>query len=189
MRPSFATLFPHRGSQFNLNNVLATAGGVGLHQNTKNVSLTPDLNTGALTVEPCPIGQGDSGMWVCYVPTKATYGIASGGQTWAASGPFSGCEIVLGTANGQVFLTHIAKESGSDASDTWRNRNWNNVVIWGQWKVAIPSDTFFSASHVFVDWSAGLGPNAVKIVRIDVNTGNQMGGSSGKIFEVVNLGN
>jgi len=27
---------------------------------------------------------------------RAAYGISAGGETWSASGPFSGCQIVIG---------------------------------------------------------------------------------------------
>ena len=100
-------------------------------------------------------------MWVHYVETRAAYGIAEAGETWSASGPFSGCQIVVGSTDGRVFVAHLAQQSGSTADTDWSGRGWKGDV-WGRWKVPVPSYDFYSNSVVFVDWSKGASPKGIR---------------------------
>ncbi|MEO1525996.1 MAG: hypothetical protein AAFX06_11210 [Planctomycetota bacterium] len=187
MRPSYGTLSGFKGNTFTLDNVMPANLSDELQENKKNVVVTSD--GGNLKVSPAGKGASDVGMWVNYAPTKATFGLAEGGQTWAASGPFSGCQIVIGNKGGRVCVTHISLESGSDGPEAWRGRGWNDFDIWASWKVSMPegfSGINGGASHVFIDWSAGQTPSAIKIARIDVSC-TAMGGSNGEIFKITDM--
>ena len=187
MRPAYATLSGYNGKSFTLDNVMPANLSSELQENKKSVTLSSD--GGNLKVSPAGQGASDVGMWVNYAPTKATYGLAEGGQTWAASGPFSGCQIVIGNKGGRVCVTHISLESGSQGPEAWRARGWDDFDIWASWKVSMPSgftSTSGAASHVFIDWSAGKTPSQIKIARIDVNC-TTMGGSNGGIYNVADM--
>ena len=137
--------------------------------------------TGGTGVTISESGGGD-GVWIPYVPQKATYGYAGGGAQWMGTGPFSGCHIAFFSKEGRVGMAHIAKESGTSAStDAWKTfTKSGGIMVLNEWKVSMPDQTAFSASYVFLDLS---NPASVALMRVDVHV-RGMGGSDGTIFGV-----
>jgi hypothetical protein len=181
MRPTYANLLAARGGQFtcNVRTPIDNSSGVAVSRSRVTLAGGTDLTIDA--------GDDDApGMWVNYLEGRASYGIASGGETWSASGPFSGCHIVIGKKAGSVFVAHLAQQSGSTADADWQSRGWSDGQVWARWKVPMPSQTSFSGSIVFVDWSRGDRPDAISVVRVDVET-RSMGGMNGRIFDVVHV--
>jgi len=129
----------------------------------------------------------DSGLWVPYATGCSVVGYTDRGTTWAASGPFSGCEFAVGAkmvnnAASQLFAAHLARESGATTQEVWNQYvRDKNLRIWYENKIPLPSDSFFACSYVFADLGA---TGITSLIRVDVNTGTQMGGSDGKIFNV-----
>lgn len=129
----------------------------------------------------------DSGLWVPYSEGKAVVGYATGATTWAASGPFSGCEFSVGAKkNGTnttiaFYAAHIARQSGSTGVEDWqRYYKDNKLSAWYHNKIPLPSDSFFACSYLFTEFGlTGL----TTMVRLDVKV-NKMGGSDGEIFHV-----
>ncbi|GAA5181752.1 hypothetical protein GCM10025771_29400 [Niveibacterium umoris] len=188
MRPTIANLLAANHGTLTISNLRHNNRSAGLAECKSTVALGGAGN--AITLDGS--GGGDEpGMWVHYLETRAAYGIASGGETWAASGPFSGCHIAIGKCDQGVYLAHIAQQSGSNADEQWRGRALRNEVTWGRWKVPVPSFDFFSNSVVFVDWSRGNSPAAISVVRVDLRTVRMGGFDDGamEIFNVVHLVN
>lgn len=186
MNPSFANLVTANNGTITVNLPVPNSGGEGLAERRCSASLAG--GNGALTL--ASNDGAPPGMWIHYLETRASYGIANGGETWAASGPFSGCQIVVGKKEGRVYVAHLAQQSGSTADVDWAGRGWRDEV-WGRWKVPVPSDRFFSSSIVFVDWSAGSSPRNISVVRVDIKTKSMGGFDKGamEIFNVVHLVN
>jgi len=188
MKPTFANLVKAKNGKLTVTVDLLKPGGgrEGLGESRCSVRLTAGDRTLKLDT-----GQGvPPGMWVHYLETRASYGISLGGETWSASGPFSGCQIVVGKKGGHIYVAHLAQQSGSTADRDWAGRGWRDEV-WGRWKVPVPSQTSFSSSIVFVDWSAGRTPRLISVVRMDIRT-QSMGGfdrAPMEIFDVVQLVN
>lgn len=137
-----------------------------------------DVTTGgAVSVMESAAG---SGVWVPYIPDRATYGYASGGSTWMGTGPFSGCHIAFFTKDGRIGMAHIAKPSDAAARawDTFRTSG--GVMVLNEWKVPLPDETRFSASYLFLDLS---NPASVALMRVDVHV-RGMGGADGTIFAI-----
>jgi len=185
MKPTFENLAGAKGGTITVNLGPPRGGGDGLANARASITLA-----GAGTALTLAEGGGtDSGMWVHYIASRAVYGIADGGETWAASGPFSGCHIVVGKKGGSIYVAHLAQQSGSTADTDWAARGWTDEV-WGRWKVPIPSLTIaFTSSIVFVDWSKGTNPSKISVVRMDVQHKAMGGFDSGamKILDVVNV--
>jgi len=188
MRPTFGNLAKAKSGKLTvmLDLLKHKSGGEGLGESRAAARLTG--SEGSLKLEA---GQGDPpGMWVHYLETRAAYGISAGGETWSASGPFSGCQIVIGKKDGRIYVAHLAEQSGSTADQDWAGRGWRDEV-WARWKVPVPSQTFYSSSIVFVDWAAGNTPRNISVVRMDIKT-KAMGGfdqAPMDIFNVVQLVN
>jgi len=164
MKPTFENLVGTKGGTIHVTVSPPRNAGSGLTLARESVVLGG--GGGALTLGDGT--GGDSGMWVQYMAGRACYGIAAGGETWAASGPFSGCHIVVGKKDGSIYVAHLAQQSGSTADADWAGRGWKDDP-WGRWKVPIPSQTIaFTSSIVFVDWSKGTSPSSVSVVRMDV---------------------
>lgn len=148
----------------------------------KEFPVTLEVNGNAVSLTK---GEGsDPGLWVPYAETMAVVGYATGGQTWAASGPFSGCEFIVGSNKklGIPFAAHIARQSGSTAVEDWKKYEAaQSLSVWYQNRIPLPSDTFYACSYVFVQFG---GTGILSMVRLDVNVGNRMGGSDGVIFNV-----
>lgn len=188
MRPTFANLVGAKGGTIGVTISPPRSGGGGLTVARESVVLGGA--GGTLT-----LGDGDAsgaGMWVQYIAGRGCYGVATGGETWAASGPFSGCHIVVGKKAGSVYVAHLAQQSGSTADEDWKGRKWTDEETWGRWKVPIPSQTIaFTSSIVFVDWSNGAKADAINVVRVDVQH-RAMGGfdaSPMTILDVVHIVN
>jgi hypothetical protein len=124
---------------------------------------------------------GDRGVWIPYRAQVATYGLL-GGFSWAASGPFSGCELAIGQAGGEVYVAHISIE---------RNR-YEARDAFAQWIRHAPAPVYRSriraaeatgnyACYVFVSVDPEL-----EIVRMDVTT-RTIGGSDGTITNIERL--
>ena len=148
---------------------------------------TIDLRFGGGSVETAALDgpKGTSGLWVTYVTNCATYGIVQPGQTWGASGPFSGCRLVIGKRAGQLYLAHIATPDNL-SGPAWRGRGWGDEV-WVEFKVAMAEDLGgWPASYVFVDWSRGATAKNLSVFRMDVLVGS-MGGTSGTVKRVTQL--
>ncbi|MFI8610288.1 hypothetical protein ACIGFL_18515 [Pseudomonas sp. NPDC077649] len=182
MKPSFSGLVAAKNGQLAVTLRAPNTGGTGAISCRSQASLGTDGN-GILTLS-AGIGS-PPGMWVHYVETRAAYGIAEAGETWSASGPFSGCQIVVGSTDGRVFVAHLAQQSGSTADTDWSGRGWKGDV-WGRWKVPVPSYDFYSNSVVFVDWSKGASPKGISVVRVDLRT-RSMGGFDNGPMEIFNV--
>lgn len=183
MRPTFSSLVAARHGRLSVAiQGVAVPSPSGL-ANSRSAVMLSEVN-GALTLGD---GVGDPpGMWVHYHETRASYGVAQGGETWAASGPFSGCQIAIGKMNGQVFMAHLAQQSGSTADADWTAGLAASTELWGRWKVPVPSDTFFSNSIVFVDWSKGANIRDISVVRVDLKT-KSMGGFDRVGMDIFNV--
>ena len=181
MRPSFANLITVKNVLVSVDLGFPKPGASMLEERKCAASLSG--SGGALALKS---GDGDPpGMWVHYLQGKSAFGIAQGGETWAASGPFSGCHIIVGKKDGQIYVAHIAhetKEQAVEADQAWAGRGWRDEV-WGRWKVSAPSGDFNCNSIVFVDWSGGTAPNAISVVRLDLKT-KSMGGFDKAPMEV-----
>ena len=181
MRPTFSNLVAAKGGQLTVNLPLASGAGAGLAMRRSAIRLGGAGK--ALTLDTGP--SDGPGMWVHYLPTRASYGVSEGGENWGASGPFSGCQIIVGKRDGRIYLAHIAQESGSGANAEWSGRGWRDEV-WGRWKVGAPSKTFNSNSIVFVDWSKGSNPDTISVVRVDLKTAS-MGGFDKAPMEIFDV--
>jgi hypothetical protein len=144
----------------------------------------------SLYAGPVADAKDDKGMWIPYQPKQAIYGFAVEGETWAASGPFSGCEIEIGTHAGRVYVAHLSRESGSRAVANWDAgalAQSSDTQVWIREQVPLASDKFYASSYVFVSWVNGaVGPRGVQVTRVDVKT-KSMSGDSGTVFKVVKL--
>jgi hypothetical protein len=144
----------------------------------------------SLYAGPVADAKDDKGMWIPYQPKQAIYGFAAEGETWAASGPFSGCEIEIGTHAGRVYVAHLSVESGSRAAANWDSGDLaksSDTQVWMREKVPLASNQFFASSYIFVSWVNGaVGPRGVQVTRVDVKT-KSMSGDSGTIFKVAKL--
>ncbi|MFL6662637.1 MAG: hypothetical protein ACJ8G7_10665 [Rhizobacter sp.] len=135
--------------------------------------------TGAIKLKRAA-GAGE-GLWVPYAETKATVGYPAGGQIWVGSGPFSGCEFSVGRAGGRVYAAHIARQSGSTALADWDAYvKANDLKVWYQNKIPLPSESFYACSYVFATFA---NDGLRSLVRVDVKV-SAMGGSDGTIFNV-----
>ena len=177
MTPNAATLSGYVNKTFTLNKNLYHPHSAGAPI-VKAFEATVDTG-GGLEVKA---GSG-TGFWVPYIEGKAVVGFNPGGKTWVASGPFSGCIFSVGKdSSGKIYAAHIAVQSGSTGPADWdAYRSANKLTTWYENKIPLPSDTFFSGAYIFACFgSDGL----TSLTRVDVNTGSQMGGSNGTIFNV-----
>ena len=121
---------------------------------------------------------GNQGVWIPYQAQIATYGLL-GEFAWAASGPFSGCELAIGHAGDEVYVAHISIE---------RNR-FEARQAFTHWVRHAPAPMYRSriraaemsgnyACYVFVSVDPEL-----EIVRMDVTT-TTVGGSDGTIANI-----
>lgn len=185
MRPTFENLVGFKGGTIEVAIPAPRNAGSGLKEARETIL----LGGGAKAMSLKEGDGADSGMWVQYIAGSGCYGIARGGETWAASGPFSGCHIVVGKKDGSVYVAHLAQQSGSTADTDWAKRGWKDEP-WARWKVPIPSQTIaFTSSIVFVDWSKGASPSSISVVRVDVQH-KAMGGfdrGAMTVLDVVNV--
>jgi hypothetical protein len=124
---------------------------------------------------------GNQGVWIPYQAQIATYGLL-GQYAWAASGPFSGCELAIGEAADQVYVAHISIE----------HNRYEARQAFAQWVRHAPAPRYRSriraaessgnyACYVFVSVDPEL-----EIVRMDVTT-TTVGGSDGIIANIEHL--
>jgi hypothetical protein len=134
-----------------------------------------------LTAGMVSLRVGNQGVWIPYQAQVATYGLL-GGYEWAASGPFSGCELAVGHAAGEVYVAHISIE---------RNR-YEARQAFASWVRHAPAPLYRSriraaessgnyACYVFVSVEPQL-----EIVRMDVTT-STIGGTDGTITSIERL--
>ena len=136
------------------------------------------------------LGRADAGtgMWVPYIPNRTVYDYLSGAQTWAASGPFSGCYIEVGQKDGKVYVAHISCESRDDPNvAAWGDVLPGRTVLFSA-KMSmsgnLPAGTTNAAAVVFASVAGG----AVEVTRVDVQT-LSAGGMTGPIFDVQKVAN
>lgn len=174
--PTYGALSGTLGQQFTLG--IGTPVVSSGSADCLEVSRKANVSTGgAVSVSEV---SGGTGVWVPYIPDRATYGFAVGGSGWMGTGPFSGCHIAFFTKNGRVGMAHIAKPS-SAAEAAWNTfRTAGGVTVLNEWKVPLPDMTKFSASYLFLDLSD---PTSVGLAQVDVHV-RGMGGSDGSIFSV-----
>jgi hypothetical protein len=182
MKPTIENLAGTKGGTITVNVSPPRNGGTGLTSARESIVMS-----GGGTAITLADGSGaDAGMWVQYIAGRGCFGIAAGGETWAASGPFSGCHIVVGKKDGSIYVAHLAQQSGSTADTDWSSRGWKDEV-WGRWKVPIPSQTIaFTSSIVFVDWSKGASPSQISVVRMDVQH-KAMGGFDAGAMKILDV--
>ncbi|WP_102107258.1 hypothetical protein [Oceaniglobus roseus] len=154
----------------------------------KSVTCRLVRHTERLNLRPAHGGAGaDHGIWVPYSTNRTVMAHLTGGHSWMASGPFSGCILSVGfdRTAGRAYLAHIAQDNrtnalGEDPFDTWKGHmNRGNLEVWYQNKIPLASQEFYTGTHVFV----GIQDMALAyIVKVDVRS--SMGGASGPIFNV-----
>lgn len=125
-----------------------------------------------------------AGLWVPYIASCAVVGTMTGSQTWVASGPFSGCEFVVGKNKraGVVYAAHLARDGNDSAVKKAYNdyRNANDLSEWYWNRIPMPNAKAFSASYVFVLCGGG---GILHMTRVDVDV-TAMGGYEGTIKNV-----
>lgn len=179
--PTTANLLNYKGTQFGYNintpRHLAAESGSASHEGTMTARLS--AHRGALGLRASR--SHTNGIWIPYAPKTVIFGFASGGAEWIGTGPFSGCDIALFTDGARVGMAHISRETGSTAGELWKGElQRRGYQLLSQWKVPLPSQTFYACSHVFLVLATR------QITRIDVKTPS-MGGGAGEIFNVKNL--
>jgi hypothetical protein len=124
----------------------------------------------------------DHGLWVPYSENQCVVGYASAGQTWLASGPFSGCHFAVGKAgDGRIFAAHVSKQSGSTGPADWqRYLGDHQLELWYSNAIPLPSETFYAASYMFVELGGG---GIQSMNRLDVRV-TTMGGGNGTVFNL-----
>jgi len=213
MQGNYSTLVIYKGAEFDAhissgpdiaeNSVTERRMTVALSEDRKEVT-TSKYQVAGLTLAtrvrtrrwlslhagPVADAQPDAGMWIPYQPKQAIYGFAAEGESWASSGPFSGCEIEIGTHAGRVYMAHLSAESGSKAASLWDAApisTSSDTQVWMRQKIPLASNKFFASSYVFVSWVSGsTGPRGIQITRVDVKT-KGMSGDDGTVFNVVKL--
>lgn len=131
---------------------------------------------------------GGTGVWVPYLANCTVYGYLTGGQTWAASGPFSGCYYEVGTSNGQVYVAHISCEERNDPNvEAWKSVLPNRTVLFSA-KMSMSRNLPVGASNAAAIAFASISGGAVECTRVDVQTAS-FGGMTGPIFDVQPVAN
>jgi hypothetical protein len=124
---------------------------------------------------------GNQGVWIPYRAQSATYGLL-GAYAWAASGPFSGCELAVGQVGQEVYVAHISIESNRfEARQAFANwvRHAPDPAYRSRIRSSQSSGNY--ACYVFVSVDPHL-----EIVRMDVTT-RTVGGTDGTIASIEQL--
>jgi hypothetical protein len=174
--PNLATFAGTLGQPFTLGigTPIVPADSDWCQENSRRASATTG---GAVSVAESAAG---TGVWVPYIPDRATYGYATAGTAWMGTGPFSGCHIAFFTRAGRVGMAHIAKPS-TTAETAWNTfRAGGGVMVLNEWKVPLPDQTRYSASYLFLDLS---NPASVALMQVDVHV-RGMGGADGPVFAI-----
>ena len=134
------------------------------------------VTNGAVTLQA-----GTQGVWIPYQPQIATYGVL-GGHDWAASGPFSGCELAIGQAGGEVYVAHISIERNRyEAREAFADWIRHAPAPMYRSRIRVAEATGNYACYVFVSVDPEL-----EIVRMDVTT-RTVGGTDGTITNIERL--
>jgi len=124
---------------------------------------------------------GDQGVWIPYQAQIATYGLL-GNFAWAASGPFSGCELAIGQAGDEVYVAHISIERNRyEARQAFAHWIRHSPAPIYRSRIRASEATGNYACYVFVSVEPEL-----EIVRMDVTT-TTVGGSDGTIANIERL--
>jgi hypothetical protein len=127
---------------------------------------------------------GGTGMWVPYQANSTVYGNLTGGQTWAASGPYSGCYFVVGRHDGKIFVAHVSCENQNDANvNYWDSKSGMTGDILFKKKIGMAANLPKGATNAAAIVFASVAGGTVSATRIDVKT-SSAGGMSGLIFNV-----
>lgn len=179
MRPTSANITGLVGKTISLDPALTVRSSnvsSGLRNEEKSMTLTVTSGHVSLAAGTGP----DSGLWVPYAEGEAVIGYAAEGQTWLASGPFSGCELAIGrekSGSKRIFGAHIAKQSGSNAVAAFKTAV-DKLSIWYHNRIPMPvMGNSFACSYMFAEvGDSGI----VSMTRMDVEV-KSMGGSDGTI--------
>lgn len=121
--------------------------------------------------------RGNRGLWIPYRAQVATYDFL-GNYAWAASGPFSGCELAVGQHGDDIYVAHISVESrrleARNAFATWV-RHAPQPMYMAPIRAARQTGNY--ACYAFVS----VAP--LEIVRMDVRT-RTIGGTDGRIMAI-----
>ena len=153
--------------------------GIGL-QGAKALKLLGEPNLLALTKSA-----SGEGMWVPYLAGRSVYGFLSGAQTWAASGPYSGCYFEVGKLKGRIYVAHISCEGATDPNvEAWKGASAmsGKQVLYSK-KIGMARDLPAGATNVATIVFADIAGDTVSVTRVDVQTASA-GGMSGPIFDV-----
>jgi hypothetical protein len=126
---------------------------------------------------------GADGLWIPYIANRTIYDYVSGGQSWVASGPFSGCYFEVGTHGGRTYAAHISCEGKNDPNvAAWDGVLPGRTVLFRA-KIGMALDLPVGARNVAAVVFANIAGGAVEATRVDVQT-KSAGGMSGPIFNV-----
>jgi hypothetical protein len=129
---------------------------------------------------------GGDGMWVPYQASASVYGYLDGGQTWAASGPYSGCYFVVGKHAGKTFVAHVSCENKNDSNvAAWEKSEFAKNILFKKkigMATSLPMGSVGAAAIVF----ANVSSNSIEVTRVDIRT-TSPGEMSGLIFNVTKL--
>ncbi len=186
MQPTFANLERYKNKRLSVSLGFPPKITGGLVESHDRIVLADDGGNLALR-----LGDGaDPGAWAYYVTKGVAVTSATGGETWLASGPYTGCEFILGKKKGGgIYAAHFARESGSTAEKDWNSRaDSSSYEQWARFKVS-PTKDVNHCIIIFAD-CAGGGPQNVSITRVEVAITN-FGGSFDKgpmqIIDVIKL--
>ena len=120
-----------------------------------------------------------------FIQQVSVYGLLSGGQSWAASAPFSGCYFEVGKLHGQIYAAHISCEGPGDPNvEEWESKPGKQVLFSS--KISMALDLPVGATNVGAVVFASIEGETVEVTRVDVQT-RSFGGMSGPIFNVSEL--
>ena len=143
-------------------------------------SQTNDYGDGVLDLSASEQG---TGVWIPYQAKSNVYGYLTSGQTWAASGPFSGCYFYLGRHADKIYAAHVSCEGPSDANVAeWEKSEFAKNALFKK-KIgmaeSLPLGSRGAAAVIF----ANVAGDNIEVTRVDIRTENA-GSMSGMIFAV-----
>ncbi|MEY4579750.1 MAG: hypothetical protein RL701_4453 [Pseudomonadota bacterium] len=123
---------------------------------------------------------GNDGLWIPYVLGKVAYGHLTNAHAWLASGPFSGCELAIGTNTAGTFVAHIARETSATDTSAYAGLGETHRLYRAQIQLAV--------NHNYACYVFASVQNAViqQMVRVDVHA-DSCGGSNGTVVNVVEI--
>jgi hypothetical protein len=73
------------------------------------------------------------GMWIPYIAKSTVFGELTAGQSWIASGQFSGCYMEVGKIEGRVYGAHISCENANDPNiAAWKAYQPKRTVLFSK---------------------------------------------------------